>query len=110
MPLHLPGPRHKAVQHPLLAGLVEVDGELVALHGDDLPVAELLVEHPLAARVAAAPACRGGDQLRLDGLRTGGAPAVVAAPLLLGALPAGRGIAAVEPGPRLLEAAAAVGI
>src|SRR5262245_1539485 len=107
-PLHDPSARHEAVQNPLLAGLVEVDGELVAVDGDDQPVAELLVEHPFSTGIAGAAAGRGGHQLGLDGLGTGGAAAVVAGPLLLGPLPAGRPVAAGEARARLLEPAPSV--
>jgi hypothetical protein len=33
-------PLHKTIHHPLLAGLVEGDGELVAVDGGDVAVAE----------------------------------------------------------------------
>ena len=39
---------HKSIQHALLAGAVEVDGELVPLDGSDIAVAELDVEDAVA--------------------------------------------------------------
>src|SRR5581483_11058781 len=98
----------EAVHNALAAGLVEVDGELVAVDLGDMAVAELLVEDALAQLEARARGRGGGHQLALDGHRTLRAGLVVAAPLLLGALPAERGVAAGEAGARLLEAAAAV--
>ena len=41
-------PLHKAIHHALFAGLVEGDGELVAVHGHHVAVAEFLVKHALA--------------------------------------------------------------
>src|ERR1051325_8567468 len=41
-------PLHKTIHHPLLPRLVEGDGELVAVHGGDVAVAEFLVKHALA--------------------------------------------------------------
>ena len=35
-------PLHKTIHHPLFAGLVEADGQLVAVHGGDVAVAEFL--------------------------------------------------------------------
>src|SRR6476469_6503428 len=40
--------RHKAIQHLLQPRMLELDLELVAFLRDDLPVAELAVEHALA--------------------------------------------------------------
>jgi hypothetical protein len=37
-------PLHKTIHHPLLAGLVERDGEPVAVDGGDVAVAEFLVK------------------------------------------------------------------
>src|SRR5471032_1755751 len=48
-------PLHEAVDDLLLAGLLEGDGELVALDAGHLAVAELDVEHPFAALVDAGP-------------------------------------------------------
>ena len=39
---------NKPVQHLLLAGLVEIDGELVAFDGRDVAVAEFLMEDSVA--------------------------------------------------------------
>ena len=41
---------HKTIHHALFARLVEGDGELVAVHGDHVAVAEFLVKHALADR------------------------------------------------------------
>ena len=38
------------IHHPLFARLVEADGELVAVHGGHVAVAEFLVKHALADR------------------------------------------------------------
>src|SRR6185312_5916618 len=43
-------PCHELVDHLLLACLVEVDGELVALDMSDAPIAEFLMEDAFAAR------------------------------------------------------------
>jgi hypothetical protein len=43
-------PFHEAVHHTLFSGLVEREGELVAVDGDDVAVAEFLVKHALADR------------------------------------------------------------
>src|SRR5262245_24563121 len=105
----LGGMDDKAVDNALAARLVEVDGELVAVHLCHLTVAELLVEHPLALRVARNPG-RGGDELSLkcDGrARLGRAFAPTP---LLGTLPAGGGVAAGKSGGGFLKAAVAVGI
>src|SRR5215475_6260108 len=44
-------PLHKAVHHLLLPGLIERDGELVALDLHNVAVAEFLVEHTVADRI-----------------------------------------------------------
>ncbi len=44
----LSNPLHKPVQHALLPGAVEVDGELVAFDGGDVAVAEFEVEDAAA--------------------------------------------------------------
>ncbi len=62
-------PLDEAVHHALLAGLVERDGKLVAVDGDDIAVAELQVEHAVADREVGDRAGRLGDQLALDGER-----------------------------------------
>jgi len=41
-------PLHRTVRHPLFAGLVELDVELVAVDGDHVAVAELEVEDAVA--------------------------------------------------------------
>src|SRR5262245_37580070 len=68
-------PPHKTIHHLLLTGLVERDGELVAVDHDDVAVAELLVEHAIADRKLGSRAGRLGDQLALDGERAGAAGA-----------------------------------
>src|ERR1700761_7549008 len=88
----------EAVDHPLLARLLEGDGQLGALDHGDLAVAELDVEHPVAALVEARAGVGvgGGDQaaFALDHLAAGGAAG--GAPVggaVLRPLPARRGIA-----------------
>jgi len=61
---------HEAVHHLLLAGLVELDGELVAVDDADAAIAELLVEDAVADREGRGIAGRAGDQLALDGERS----------------------------------------
>src|SRR6185312_9074219 len=41
-------PLHKTIHYALFARFVEMDGELVAVHGGDVAVAELLVKHAVA--------------------------------------------------------------
>jgi hypothetical protein len=41
-------PLHKTIHHPLFPRLVEVNRELVAVHGGDVAVAEFQVKHALA--------------------------------------------------------------
>src|SRR5262245_45718117 len=67
-PSHRLCTHHVGVQHVLLAGLVEADDKLVAVDLGDDPVAELVVEHPLAGPVTGPTARRGGDELAFDGL------------------------------------------
>src|ERR1700736_3151446 len=67
-------PLHEAIHHALLAGFVELDGELVAVHRGDIAVAELEVEHAVADREAGSRAARAGDQLALDGERRSARP------------------------------------
>ena len=43
-------PIDKTIHDPLFAGVVELDGELVAVHGYDVAVAEFQVKHALAAK------------------------------------------------------------
>src|SRR5438128_2031946 len=73
---------HKTVEHLLLAGLLEIDAQLVALDLLDAAVAELQVEHPFTDAVLAAAAIVGGagDEVAVDGQR-----AAAAAVLGLGA-------------------------
>jgi hypothetical protein len=60
-------PLHKPVQHPLLPGLVEIDGELVAFDGDDVAVAEFQVEDAVADREGRRGVGDGfGDEFALD--------------------------------------------
>ena len=68
-------PLDEAVDDLLLAGLVEGDGQLVAIDPDHFAIAELLVKHAVAEREFGG--CSGGlrDQLALDRQR----PAFVAA-------------------------------
>src|SRR6516164_8101014 len=57
-------PRHEIVDDALFAGLVEIDGELVAFHRAHAPVAEFLVENALAELVLGS-----GGVARLDRVR-----------------------------------------
>src|SRR5688572_4533668 len=95
-------PIDEAVEHALLARLVEVDGELVAVDAHDAAIAEFLMKHAIAR----GEACRGfriaRHELALDDARRG-AHAASFFISLLGALPARRGIAAGEWG-YLIEA------
>src|SRR5262249_17250240 len=97
----------------LAAGLVEIDGELVAVHLGHRAVAEFFVEHALAQRIAR-HAGGGGDELAFErhwGARPGPSLATAALlPLLLGALPARRRVAALEAAGGFIEAAVAVGV
>ena len=43
-------PLHETIHHALLPRLVELDGELVAVDGGDVAVAEFLVEDAVAYR------------------------------------------------------------
>ena len=110
---------HEAVENALLAGLVEVDGQLVAVDRRDVAVAEFLVEHPVAdGKEGGLGRHRLGDEFAVDGARLdrgaagaeagiglavadaldlvarAGAPVAVGrlGAVLLGALPAGRGV------------------
>ena len=60
-------PLDEAIHHALLAGLVERDGELVAVDGGDVAVAEFLVKHAVADGEGGDGAGRFRDQLALDG-------------------------------------------
>ena len=68
-------PLHKTIHHPLFAGLVEADGQLVAVHGGDVAVAEFQVKHALADGEVRRRAGGFGDQFAFDGERGGGAAA-----------------------------------
>src|SRR5215470_6935818 len=68
------------VEHPLLAGLVELHHELVAVDGGDVAVAEFLVEYAVADREGGDGAGRLGDQLAFDGEREASARLVAEAP------------------------------
>src|ERR1700722_3944828 len=59
----------ETVHHLLLAGMVEIDGELVALDVGDIAVTELLVEDAVAGAEGRGGAGRLGDELALDGER-----------------------------------------
>ena len=69
-------PLHKTIHHAFLAGLVEGDGELVAVDADDVAVAEFLVEHAVADREGGDGAGGFGDQLAFDGERAAAAGGV----------------------------------
>ena len=60
-------PLHERIHHALLSRAVELDGELVAVDGGDVAVAELLVEHAVAGREGGDGAGRFRHQLALDG-------------------------------------------
>src|SRR4029077_18277500 len=62
-------PLHKTIHHALLAGAVELDGELVAVDRGDVAVAEFLMKDALAEREGGHGAGRFGDQFALDGER-----------------------------------------
>src|SRR5262249_40600878 len=62
-------PLDKAIHHPLLPRLVELDGELVAVDGGDVAVAEFLVEDAVADRELGDGAGGFGDELAFDGAR-----------------------------------------
>jgi hypothetical protein len=57
---------HETVHHALFPGLVEVDGQLVAVDMGHVPVAELLVEHAVTGRERRDGAGGFGDQFALD--------------------------------------------
>ena len=69
MPSH---PPHKAIHHPLLPRLVELDRQLVAVDGDDVAVAEFLVEDAVAGRKGRGGAGGFGDEFAFDGQRDAG--------------------------------------
>jgi hypothetical protein len=49
-------PLHKTIHHALFAGPVELDGQLVAIDGGDVAVAEFLLEDAVAIYSAACAA------------------------------------------------------
>src|SRR5215468_7546425 len=69
MPRRRSSPFHKAVHHLLLAGLVEGDGELVAVDLHHMAVAEFLVEHAVVEIEFGHRAGGFRHQLALDGDR-----------------------------------------
>src|SRR5262249_56012280 len=72
-------PFHKAVHRALVAGVVELDRQLVAVDRGHVAVAELLVEYAVTDRKVGHRAGRFGDQLVLDRERSGAAGAGEAA-------------------------------
>src|SRR5437867_2603776 len=74
---------HVAVDHALLAGLVEGHRELVAVDRDDVAVAEFEMEHALADRIGRGRAGRLRHELALDRHRPA-PPVALAAPILRG--------------------------
>src|SRR5436190_24071749 len=62
-------PLHEAVDHALLARLVELDNELVAVNRGDVAVSELEMEYALADGEFGDNAGGFGDELALDGER-----------------------------------------
>src|SRR5262249_42839666 len=89
----LGGMDDEAVDNALAARLVEVDGELVAVHFRHLAVAEFLVEYSLPLRVAG-NAGRGGDKLTIKRKGRTRFSRTFAPTALLGSLPARGGVAA----------------
>src|SRR5215813_2359644 len=92
------GALDETVHHPLAPGLFKVDRELVAVDIGDAAVAELLMENALPRRVAGGRRRRCGHEFAVERERRALLVAVLAVPLLLGALPARRRIAAFKPG------------
>src|ERR1700688_1760629 len=62
-------PLHKRIHHALLAGLIELDRQLVAVDGSDVAVAEFLVEDAVAGREGGDGAGRFRHQFAFDGER-----------------------------------------
>src|SRR5262249_22327429 len=60
-------PLHKTIHHALLAGAVELNGQLVAVDRRDVAVAEFLMEDSVAERKRRHRAGRFGDQFAFDG-------------------------------------------
>src|SRR5262245_13277023 len=100
---------NEAVDDPLPPRLFEVDDELIAVDFRHPAVAELLMKNALPRRIASGSA-RGGHQFAFQSERCARLAAVHALPLLLGALPTGRGIATAEAARRLIKAAGAIGV
>src|SRR5687768_8327681 len=102
---------HEAVEHLLPPGLLEINGELVALDRIDLAVAEFQVEDAFADPVGGAAAVVGGagDEFALDGQRPRAAAAAVAG-LLPGAFPARRLVQRLERVVGVVAGAAAAAI
>src|SRR5690606_9261332 len=61
----------EAVEHFFRPGLLEIDGELVALDGGDGAVAEFQVKHPLAQSIGRGRTGGAGDQFAVDGQGSG---------------------------------------
>src|SRR4051794_8515736 len=76
-------PFDERVHHALLAGAVERDGQLVAVHHGDVAVAELLVKHAVADGEIRRGAGRFRHQLALDGERRAARRRAAAPPLTL---------------------------
>src|SRR5262245_6159746 len=106
----LVGALDETVHHPLASRLFKVDRELVAVDVGDAPVAELLMENTLPRRVTRGRRRRCSDEFPVQRERRALLAAVLAVPLLLGALPPRRRIAALKPGRGLIEAAAPIGV
>src|SRR5262249_9697872 len=62
-------PLHKTIHHALLAGAVELNGQLVAVDRGDVAVAEFLMKDAVAEGKRRHRAGRFGDQLAFDGER-----------------------------------------
>ena len=60
-------PLHETIHHALFAGFVEGNGQLVAVDGDDVAVAEFLVEDAVAGREGRHRTGRFGDEFAFDG-------------------------------------------
>src|SRR5687768_8598349 len=74
---------YKTIHHALLAGPVERNGELVAVHQHDIAVAEFLVKHAVADRELRDGAGRFGDHpLACAPLRSGTADRALSEPTL----------------------------
>src|SRR5436305_350827 len=83
-------PLHKTVDHLFLAGLLERDGELVAIDLHHLAVAELLVKHAVIEREFGNRAGGFRDQFAFDGHRRalGAGEAACGAPARAGSIAA----------------------